>query len=108
MADYDIDLSGVFLKSLTKTLRSNLLMIKIQFSIDRINSALAFLFCCYEIYFKNIEERGKKTMIYAQHIIIITYIYFARCECVVWDKTEYLLSRLLPVGAGSIIQKNSK
>ena len=46
-------------------------------------------------------------MIYALHIIIITYIYFARCECVVWDKTEYLLSGLLPACAGSIIQKNN-
>ena len=81
---------------------------KMRFCIGRVNSELAFPVCCYQIYFKNIEERGKKTMIYELHIIIITHVYLVRSECVVWDKTECLLSRLLPVCAGNIIQKNHK
>ena len=87
-------------KSQTNALRSNLLVIKLQFRIGRINSQLAFPYLLLSKYVlrisRKVGRKQKKTMIYALS------------KRVVWDKTEFLLSRLLPVCTGSIIQKNHK
>lgn len=90
------------LKSQTKTMRSNLLTIKMQFwKGKKKNLNLHFPICFFKKWRK--ERRTQK-----QSIVIIRYAYLVSSECVLWDKTEYSLFRLLPVCTGSIIQKNHK